>query len=171
MIILPPKSKTSWSFATLFTMSFTSWFATQFAVCPNVRIYITHCIKADTHVQYLAKTKSCTGLYCYSPISLLINTHMRHMPHTCWAVLCQTFVLFDVWKIPTFFKNDEYRARIAQLRMSAPLHTTCHLPNIYQMPHICSHLHMRACMFNSFLWTRLNASHVTYRSYVVRIIL
>ncbi len=53
-------------------------------------------------MRYLAKTKSCIGLYCYSPNSRLNDTHMRHVPCTCRAVLCQTFVHFDVWKVLTF---------------------------------------------------------------------
>ncbi len=44
-------------------------------------------VKTATHMWYLAKTKNCTGLYCYSPNSGLINTHMRHVPLTCRAVL------------------------------------------------------------------------------------
>ncbi len=31
----------------------------------------------------------------------LIDTHMQHEPRICQAVLRQTFVHFDVWKIPT----------------------------------------------------------------------
>ncbi len=42
-------------------------------------------------------------LSCYSPNSGLIDIHMLwHVPCTCRAVLCQTFIHFDVWKIPTF---------------------------------------------------------------------
>ncbi len=60
--------------------------------------------EATTHVWYLAKTKSCAHLYCYSPNSGLIDTHMRHVPHTYWAVHCQIFVCFDVWKLPIFLR-------------------------------------------------------------------
>ncbi len=75
--------------------------------------------------------------------SIYVRIHLYVCQH--W-VLRQTFVGFDVWKIPTFFWNDDYRAKLAQLKTSAPLHTICHLPNIYQMPHLCSHLYALKCM-------------------------
>ncbi len=45
---------------------------------------------------------------------------------------------FMCGKYQLFLGNDEYRAKLAQLRTSTPLCTTCHSPNIYQMPHMCS---------------------------------
>ncbi len=68
----------------------------------ELRFFQKTCLKVATHMRYLAKTKSCRGLYCYSLNSGHIDTHMRHVPHICQVVLCQTFIHFDVQKIPTF---------------------------------------------------------------------
>ncbi len=40
-----------WSFVSLLAIPFASWFATWFAMCPNIRTYITHCIKVGTDYQ------------------------------------------------------------------------------------------------------------------------
>ncbi len=99
---------------------------------------LAHHLKVATRMRYLAKTKSCTDLYCYLPNSGLIDTRMWHVPHTYSCKYSSTLMC---GKYRLFFGNDEYRAKLAQLRTSTPLHTTCHLPNIYQILHTCSRLH------------------------------
>ncbi len=57
--------------------------------------------KAATDMRYLAKTKSCTRLYCDSPNRRLIDTHMRHVPHTSSCKCSSSYQLFWERWIPS----------------------------------------------------------------------
>ncbi len=48
--------------------------------------FIRQILKVAIHMRYLAKTKSCTALYCYLLNSGLIDTHIKNVPNTysCW---------------------------------------------------------------------------------------
>ncbi len=98
---------------------------------------VSELVSLHCGVQQRPKVGQVCTAFCRIAGSLI---HTRGMCHALNRINIRPFCCVENTE---FFGNDEYQAKLAQPRMSTPLHFTCHWPNIYQMRGMCSPMKMK----------------------------